>query len=126
MRSRTWSHLIGYFLFYFVRSNLSSAQMPPVKLMNCARIADCQPVAKSSDPVGTLLFSSICVPTRSVFYWVTMATMKRVHDPATCRQLYFGCTKLCPEVANTAVANEIKIFVFTWARLILFPTYLVM
>ena len=51
---------------------------------------------------------------------------KRVLDPATHRELYFGWTKLCLEVANTAVANVIKIFVFTWARLILFPAYLAM
>ena len=49
---------------------------------------------------------------------------KRVRDPATCQELYFGWTKLCPEVENTAVANVIKIFVFTWARLISFPAYL--
>ena len=52
--------------------------------------------------------------------------MKRVRDPAACRELYFGWTKLCPEVANTAVANVIKIFVFTWARLILLPAYFAM
>ena len=52
--------------------------------------------------------------------------IKRVRDPATCRELYFGWTKLCPEVANTTVSNVIKIFVFTWARLILFPAYLAM
>ena len=35
----------------------------------------------------------------------------------------FSRTKLCPGVVNSAVANLIKIFVFPWARLILFmPT----
>ena len=48
----------------------------------------------------------------------------RVCDPATCQELYFGRTKLCLEVVNMAVANVIKIFVFTSARLILFPAYL--
>ena len=52
--------------------------------------------------------------------------IKRVRDPATFRELYFGWTKFCPEVANTAVANVINIFVFMWARLILFPAYLAM
>ena len=51
---------------------------------------------------------------------------KRVRDPATCREVYFGWTKLCPEVANTAVANVITIFVFTWVWLIFFPPYLAM
>ena len=51
---------------------------------------------------------------------------KQVRDPATCRELYFGWTNLCPEVGNTAVAYVIKIFLFTWARLILFPAYLAM
>ena len=35
----------------------------------------------------------------------------------------FSRTKLCLEVANAAVANLIKIFVFLWARLILLPAY---
>ena len=35
----------------------------------------------------------------------------------------FNRTKLCPEVANTAVANLIKILVFLWARLNLFPAH---
>ena len=55
-----------------------------------------------------------------------MTVIKQVCDPATCREVYFGWTKLCPEVANTAVANVVKILVFTWAWLILFPAYLAM
>ena len=36
----------------------------------------------------------------------------------------FSRTKLCPEVANAAVANLIKIFVLPWAWLILFPAHI--
>ena len=38
----------------------------------------------------------------------TWIPIKRVYDPATCQKLYFGWTKLRPEVLNMAVANVIK------------------
>ena len=36
----------------------------------------------------------------------------------------FSSTKLCPDVAKVAVANLIKIFAYSWAWVILFPTHI--
>ena len=43
--------------------------------------------------------------------------------PATCRELYFGWTELCPEVVNTAVANVIKYSYSRGQGLFYSPTY---
>ena len=61
--------------------------------------------------------------TISIVQKICCTDTKRVRDPATRQEFYFGWKKLCP---NTAAANVIKIFFFMWAWLILFPAYLTM
>ena len=38
-------------------------------------------------------------------------------------QAMFSQKKLCPEVENAAVTDGSNLFVFAWARLILFPAH---